>query len=174
MFKVATALFVQLRPMAILAAWRKSLGTSAVGQTLEGGVSPAAAETLLYNNEVRQCVGHRFFGPIGGHPAVMRCRVVLLQPLPKLLPVTVFQKNVNLHYRRDSMSKYAAMIQLFADTSEIFYLYEKKVVSLQSVLSADFINVIHLTMKKLFLLGMMCLMALLIQDKNVVSCWTFK
>ena len=70
-----------------------------VGQTLEGGVSPAAAETLLYNNEVRQCVGHRFFAPIGGHPAVMRCRVVLLQPSPQLLTVVVFQKCVYLHYR---------------------------------------------------------------------------
>ena len=64
------------------------------------------------------------------------------------------------------MSKYAAKIQLFADTSEIIYLFEKKVVSLQSVLSADFINVIHLTMKKLFLLGMMCLMALSMQAQK--------
>ena len=49
---------------------------------------------------------------------------------------------------------------------EIFYLFEKKVISLQLVLSADFINVIHLTMKKLFLLGMMCLMALSMQAQN--------
>ena len=64
------------------------------------------------------------------------------------------------------MSKHAAKIQLFADTSEIFYLFEKKVISLQLVLSADFLNVIHLTMKKLFLLSMMCLMALSIQAQK--------
>ena len=54
----------------------------------------------------------------------------------------------------------------FADTREIFYLFEKKVISLQLVLSADFINVIHLTMKKLFLLSMMCLMALSMQAQK--------
>ena len=48
------------------------------------------------------------------------------------------------------MSKHAAKIQLFADTS----------------LSADFLNVIHLTMKKLFLLSMMCLMALSMQAQK--------
>ena len=64
------------------------------------------------------------------------------------------------------MSKYAAKIQLFADTREIFYLFEKKVISLQLVLSADFLNVIHLTMKKLFLLSMMCLMALSMQAQK--------
>ena len=64
------------------------------------------------------------------------------------------------------MSKHAAKIQLFADTSEIFYLFEKKVISLQLVLTADFLNVIHLTMKKLFLLSMMCLMALSIQAQK--------
>ena len=152
--------------MAVLPSWGNALCQSSVWEPLERRIYPAKTETFLYNNEVRQCVGHRFFAPINGHPAVMRRRVVLLQPSPQLLLVTVFQKNVNLHYRRDSMSKYAAKIQLFADTSEIFYLFEKKVISLQLVLSADFINVIHLTMKKLFLLGMMCLMALSIQAQK--------
>ena len=64
------------------------------------------------------------------------------------------------------MSKHAAKIQLFADTRENYYSFEKKDVSLQSVLSADFLNVIHLTMKKLFLLSMMCLMALSMQAKK--------
>ena len=113
---------VSFCPMAVLPSWRDALCQSSVWEPLEGGIYPAKTETLLYNNEVRQCVGHRFFAPINGHPAVMRRRVVLLQPSPQLLPVTVFQKNVNLHYRRDSMSKYAAKIQLFCRYERDFLL----------------------------------------------------
>jgi hypothetical protein len=113
LLEVADAGKVPFCPVAVFPSWGDALRQSSVRQPLEGGIYPAKTETLLYNNEVRESIRHRSFAAINGHPAVMRRRVVLLQPSPQLLPVTVFQKNVYLHYRRDSMSKYAAKIRLF-------------------------------------------------------------
>jgi hypothetical protein len=61
---------VSFCPMAVLPSWRDALCQSSVWEPLERGIYPAKTETLLYNNEVRQCVGHSFFAPINGHPAV--------------------------------------------------------------------------------------------------------
>ena len=95
--EVATALFVQLRPMAILAAWRKSLGTSAVGQTLERTVDPTEAKCLFYHFNVWNTVGAGNFGAICRNPTFLGCLVVVDEPLAQFVPRGVFQQISDLH-----------------------------------------------------------------------------
>ena len=79
--KIATALFVQLRPMAILAPWRKALGTSAIGKTLERTVDPTEAKCLFNNFDVRNTIGAWNLGAICRNPAFLNGLVVDDEPL---------------------------------------------------------------------------------------------
>lgn len=51
--KFKTALEVQLCPMAVPAAWRKTLCESTIGQLFNGGVNPTETESFLDNIDVR-------------------------------------------------------------------------------------------------------------------------
>ena len=78
MLEVADTGEICICPMAVLPSWGDALRQSSVGQPLEGGINPAETETLLYDNEVRECIRHRGFAPINGHPTVRLGGVVLL------------------------------------------------------------------------------------------------
>ena len=95
--EVATALFVQLRPMAILATWRKSLGTSAVGQTLERTVDPTEAKSLFNHLNVWNAVGAWILGAICRNPTFLNGLVVVYEPLAQFGTGGVFQQISDLH-----------------------------------------------------------------------------
>ena len=78
MLEVADAGKVPFCPVAVLAAGRDTLRQSSVGEPLERRIYPAETETLLYDNEVRECIRHRGFAPINGHPTVRLGGVVHL------------------------------------------------------------------------------------------------
>ena len=95
--KIATALFVQLRPVAILAARRKSLGASAIGKTLERTVDPTEAKCLFNNFDVWNAVGAWNLGAICRNPAFLGCLVVDDEPLAQFGTGIVFQQISDLH-----------------------------------------------------------------------------
>ncbi len=95
--EVATALFVQLRPMAILAAWRKPLGTSAVGQTLERTVDPTEAKSLFNHFDVWNAIGAWILGAICRNPTFLNGRMVDDEPLAQFGSCGVFQQISDLH-----------------------------------------------------------------------------
>lgn len=57
--KVGTAHFVELCPVACLTAWREALCKATISKSLEGGVYPPKAESLLHNINVGDYPLHR-------------------------------------------------------------------------------------------------------------------
>jgi len=95
--EVAATLFVQLRPVAIFATWRKALGTSAIGQTLECTVNPTKAKSLFNNLNVWNAVGAWNLCAICRNPTFLSYLVIVNEPLTQFGTVGVFQQISDLH-----------------------------------------------------------------------------
>lgn len=130
--EVATALFVQLRPVAILAAWRKSLGASAVGQTLERTVDPTEAKSLFNHFDVWNAVGAWNLGAISRDPAFLGCLMVDDEPLAQFGTSGVFQQISDLHksiaynFSKDNVFGYLNNVLIYKSLTpmvEITYLF---------------------------------------------------
>jgi hypothetical protein len=95
--EVATALSVQLRPVAILAARRKSLGTSAIGQTLKRTINPTKAKSFFNHLNIWNAVGAWNLGAICRNPTFLNGRMVVDEPLAQFGTGGVFQQISDLH-----------------------------------------------------------------------------
>jgi hypothetical protein len=95
--EVAATLFVQLSPVTIFATWRKALGTSAIGQTLERTVDPTEAKSLFNHFDVWNAIGAWNLGAICRNPAFLNGRMVVDEPLAQFGTGGVFQQISDLH-----------------------------------------------------------------------------
>ena len=83
--------------MAIFVAWRKALGTSAIGQTLERTVNPTEAKRLFNNFNVWNTICTGVLGAIRRNPTILGRLVVVNEPLAQFGSGGVFQKISDLH-----------------------------------------------------------------------------
>ena len=70
--------------MAFMAARRKALNQSSIGQAFESGVYPAEAQSLFHNFDVWNGRPFGAFTAIGHHPTTLLFAMVIHKPLSKL------------------------------------------------------------------------------------------